>query len=86
MAQESLSRRMMLGSAVLGAMFGASTVWADPAAKKTSKKEASYQDQPKGEEAKCSNCKFFMPPAGCQVVEGTISPAGWCQLFSKKAS
>jgi hypothetical protein len=44
----------------------------------------SYQTSPKGAD-QCSTCGFFAAPAGCSVVEGTISPTGWCQLYDKKS-
>ena len=28
--------------------------------------------------------KFWQPPAACKVVEGVISPAGWCTLYAAK--
>jgi hypothetical protein len=44
---------------------------------------ASYQTSPKGDQ-KCDNCLLFQAPAACQVVDGTISPAGWCKFWAKK--
>ena len=52
---------------------------------KVSKKLASYQDEPKGKSSMCATCKYFMAPASCLVVEGTISPQGWCQRFDKRS-
>jgi len=56
---------------------------------KSSKAAVKYQSKPKGS-AKCSECRFFM--AGktktamgtCQIVDGSISPNGWCTAFTKK--
>lgn len=31
----------------------------------------------------CSICAHFEEPAGCEKVEGEISPNGWCDLFTK---
>jgi len=50
---------------------------------KLSKTQAQYQGQPKGEQ-KCANCRNFVPPNSCTVVEGSISPEGWCVLWSPK--
>lgn len=52
---------------------------------KASKEAVQYQDSPKNGE-KCVDCQFFTAPDGCTVVEGKISPQGWCSLFVKKAS
>ena len=49
--------------------------------KKLTKAAARYQDQPKGNES-CASCPYFMIPNGCVVVEGEISPNGWCPIFT----
>lgn len=53
---------------------------------KTSKQAAQYQDKPKnGQE--CDTCRFYVPGkkmGTCQLVEGSISPKGWCQFYVKK--
>jgi hypothetical protein len=41
---------------------------------------AKYQDTPRGGMS-CAACTFFRRPAACQVVEGNVSPNGWCELF-----
>ncbi|MGZ3497857.1 MAG: high-potential iron-sulfur protein [Vulcanimicrobiaceae bacterium] len=57
---------------------------------KGSKAQFKYQSTPKGDQM-CSNCQFFIPgktPTAmgqCKVVEGSISPKGWCTAYSKKA-
>ena len=53
------------------------------AQQKASQQSVQYQEQPKGDQ-KCSGCKFFVEPKGCQVVDGEISPEGWCLLFQVK--
>ena len=45
---------------------------------------ASYQASPKGDQ-KCDNCLLFQAPDACQVVDGAISPTGWCKFWAKKA-
>jgi len=45
---------------------------------------ASYQVSPKGDQT-CGNCLLFQAPDSCQVVDGTISPTGWCKFWAKKA-
>ena len=54
------------------------------AAAKMAQLGAAYQDSPKGDQ-QCNNCSLFQPPSSCQLVEGTISPSGWCKLWIKKA-
>lgn len=51
---------------------------------KISKIVAKYQDKPNGNQ-KCANCGSFIAPDTCKVVEGTVSPNGWCMLNVPKA-
>jgi len=81
---ETISRRALLGgaaSAVGAAAAGASRRAA--AQQKVSQMDAKYQDQPKGQQ-RCEICLQFQPPNACRVVEGPISPKGWCQYFAAK--
>jgi hypothetical protein len=50
---------------------------------KATQKAAGYQDTPKGD-LRCDNCSQFEPPSSCKVVEGNVSPAGWCKVYVKK--
>lgn len=49
------------------------------------KDQAQYQDKPKGDQ-KCIGCMHFIEPNSCHIVEGDISPDGWCKLWFKKPS
>jgi High potential iron-sulfur protein len=51
------------------------------AREKMSQKEAQYQDSPK-DIRMCATCTLFEPPKACKVVEGEISPNGWCKAFA----
>ena len=51
---------------------------------KVSQKAAGYQEKPKDEQ-KCCGCALFKSPDSCTLVDGTISPDGWCRLYSKKS-
>ena len=88
---KKISRRTLLkGAAVMTgvALSSALTVRAQEA--KATKAAMKYQDEPKGDQ-KCSNCKFFIPgktstaDGTCQIVEGSISPQGWCTAYTKKS-
>jgi hypothetical protein len=50
-------------------------------ADKMSKEQAEYQDSPK-DIRMCATCTLFEPPRGCKVVEGDVSPYGWCKAFA----
>jgi hypothetical protein len=54
------------------------------AAAKMSQQSVAYQDSPKGDQ-QCSNCSLFQAPNTGTLVDGNISPAGWCKFWVKKA-
>jgi len=54
------------------------------AAAKMSQQSVAYQDSPKGDQ-QCNNCSLFQAPNGCTLVDGNISPTGWCKFWVKKA-
>ena len=82
---ERISRRVVvIGTALaLGAAAAATVVPPAEAQEKMSQADAKYQGTPKGDQ-RCDGCMLFEPPKACKVVEGEISPSGWCQLFVKK--
>lgn len=43
-----------------------------------------YQAKPSNGQ-QCSGCVQFVAPASCKIVSGTISPSGWCELYSPKS-
>jgi hypothetical protein len=50
-----------------------------------SQASVQYQTQPQGEQ-KCSLCTHFIAESNsCMLVEGQISPDGWCRMWAKKA-
>jgi len=51
---------------------------------KVAKAAMKYQDHPNGDK-QCSNCMQFIPPDSCKVVEGKVSPNGYCIAWVKKA-
>jgi hypothetical protein len=48
---------------------------------KMSKQQAEYQDTPKDIQM-CATCTLFVLPRSCKVVEGDISPNGWCKVYA----
>jgi hypothetical protein len=87
MDDRKTSRRSILKFA--GLLAGASLASAVPgvpdalAQQKASKDAMRYQDKPNGEMT-CSNCLQFEPPKSCKVVEGDVSPEGYCIAWAKK--
>jgi hypothetical protein len=80
------TRRQVLGNAF--ALTGGALAllcMASPAQAKIAQSNAGYQTQPKGGQ-KCAGCALFKAPDSCNIVDGTISPDGWCRLYTPKAS
>jgi anaerobic selenocysteine-containing dehydrogenase len=82
-----LSRRSFFKQITAYALGAALTVGLIPnlsfAQTKMTQKDAAYQDTPKGTKS-CSNCSLFEAPSGCKIVEGKVSPQGWCSVFTPK--
>ena len=83
----SVSRRSFLGGAALlaGAAATQMLIVAKEAKAQQKVPQASvkYQDKPNGDQ-RCDNCLQFVAPNSCKVVDGTISPSGWCSIWVKK--
>ena len=81
----AFSRRVVLLRSA-GCAAGAAVVLLPlkEAAAKMSQPSVAYQDSPKGDQ-KCSNCSLFQEPNACTLVDGNISPEGWCKFWVKKA-
>lgn len=57
---------------------------AAPATTKAPQASVQYQAQPKGEQ-KCDGCLHFVAASNtCMVVDGPISPEGWCAIWAKR--
>ena len=81
-----LSRRRLLGlsvtgGAILAALGAASSAQAYG---KIAQKTVNYQTSPKGK-ARCGTCAQFLAPADCKIVQGPITPDGWCSVYAPKA-
>ncbi len=84
MAHEDRASRRAILQAGVGVLVAGTvqSVSAQPPPK-LNKQAVMYQDQPKGDQ-QCDKCVRFQPPNACQVVEGVISPKGWCGVFAPK--
>ena len=73
------------GAAPAGSPDTSADSHAPPPTGKVTQASVQYQTQPKGEQ-KCSGCMHFIAESNtCMLVEGQISPAGWCTLWAQKA-
>jgi hypothetical protein len=52
---------------------------------KIAKAMLQYQDHP-NDGKHCAICAQFEPPDQCKIVEGPISPDGWCAAFAPKST
>ena len=81
----ALSRRTIVTRSVAGAAGAAVLLGlVTEASAKMAQKSVEYQDTPKGDQ-ECSNCSLFQEPNACTLVDGEISPKGWCKFWVKKA-
>ena len=80
----ALSRRTIVTRSVAGAAGAAVLLGCvTEASAKMAQKAVEYQDTPKGDQ-ECSNCSLFQEPNACTLVDGQISPKGWCKFRVKK--
>ena len=75
-----LKSAMLLAGATLTSGLGVTNSLAQ---QKATKEAMKYQDKPSGDK-QCSNCSQFTAPSGCKIVEGTVSPQGYCIAWVKK--
>ena len=79
-----LSRRVLLYR-TLGTLTGAAACAATPkpasAAPKISQAAVAYQDHPDGDK-RCGRCLQFVAPESCKLVDGPVSPQGFCRIFT----
>jgi hypothetical protein len=81
----AFSRRDLLrGAAVVAGGAAIVVGTAMPAQAKMTQTAAAYQDKPKGD-LSCASCALFTAPSSCTLVDGTISPNGYCRFYSKKS-
>jgi len=80
-----VSRRELLRGAAVAAGGAAILVGtALPAEAKMTQTAAAYVGKPNGAMS-CANCALFKAPSSCSLVDGTISPDGYCRFYSKKS-
>jgi hypothetical protein len=87
---KALKRIAFLEKAALLPVLAVALDRAAQAQAKSSKSSMQYQTSPNNG-MQCSGCKFFSPgkdadsDGSCQIVEGGISPHGYCIAYSAKS-
>jgi high potential iron-sulfur protein len=80
----SLIRRALIKMVIGGgtvAVIGVAANHRLHAGDKMAKQDVDYQDSPKGIQM-CATCSLFDAPTSCKIVEGDISPNGWCKSYA----
>lgn len=83
--KEAIQKLIVLPALAGLAVMGATSV----ADAKGSKSQFKYQSKPHGSQ-KCSGCSLFIPGKSatasgqCKVVDGSVSPNGWCTAYAAK--
>lgn len=90
-SSSAMTRRTFVANVVvLPALAGLLLAETTSAEAKGSQAQFKYQKTPNSGH-KCSQCTFFIPgkPATangtCKIVDGSISPNGWCTAFAAKS-
>jgi hypothetical protein len=91
MRETQITRRSFVSSViVLPALAGALLAQTKPAQAKGTKAQFKYQTTPNNGH-KCSGCALFIPGSSpkasgtCKLVDGSISPTGWCTAYAAKS-
>jgi hypothetical protein len=53
-----------------------------PAIVKATKKVAGYVEKTDASAQNCAQCHFYLAPFDCIIVEGPVSPWGYCNYFA----
>ena len=81
--QQGVNRRTLVAAALAATPFLAAR--SAGAGTKISQSAVHYQTGPKDGQD-CDDCAHFAAPGTCKLVDGDISPKGWCRLWTKKAA
>lgn len=92
MEKSGMTRRTFVTNAiVLPALAGLILAETTTAQAKGSQAQFKYQGTPKNGQ-KCSTCTQYVPGSSpskngtCKIVDGSISPNGWCIAYQAKKS
>jgi anaerobic selenocysteine-containing dehydrogenase len=78
-------RELFRGVAIAAGGAAALAGMVTAAQAKMTEKAAGYQETPGKDGSNCSTCALFQAPSSCTLIDGTISPNGWCRFYSKKS-
>jgi hypothetical protein len=78
-----LSRRALLRGAAVALSVPVLAISVPAAMAKAAQSAVAYETSPKNGHS-CGSCTNFEPPSSCKMVDGAISPSGWCKLWNEK--
>ena len=81
MSFRCITRRRLIALSALAAS-GADAQQQRPTITKASKKVAGYIEKTDDSAQNCSQCHFYLAPFDCSIVEGPVSPWGYCNYYA----
>jgi hypothetical protein len=75
-----ITRRCLMALPVLA--VGGAQAQPRPKITKASKKLAGYIEKSDDSAQNCGGCHFYLAPFDCIVVEGPVSPWGYCNYYA----
>jgi hypothetical protein len=84
------TRRHFLKQGLLGPLAAGAALAAGPALavgqvraewRKMTRKEAGYVEKKKSAAQTCAQCFYYIDPNDCVIVQGPVSPNGWCTYY-----
>ena len=84
MTGKAITRRCLMALPVLaaGGAHAAPASKQAPKITKASKKLAGYIEKSDDSAQSCGSCHFYLAPFDCIVVEGPVSPWGYCNYYA----
>jgi hypothetical protein len=81
MSDHALNRRRFLKRSLIGAGAFAACPAGAAGWSKMTKKQAGYIERKKSAAQMCVQCLYFIDPNDCVIVQGPVSPKGWCTYY-----
>jgi hypothetical protein len=83
-SKDRITRRHLVGLSALGVAAGIGTARAQQAPKitKAKKQLVGYVEKTPFATQSCVQCHFFIDPDDCEIVEGPVSPTGYCNYYA----
>jgi hypothetical protein len=69
-------KRSLIGAGALAAGPAGAAEWS-----KMTRKQAGYIERGKSAAQMCAQCLYFIDPNDCVIVQGPVSPHGWCTYY-----